>query len=80
MTDFCDITSRLFGIYDKVMYLKMFVEADDNDLKNLYIAAANNHNAKLMKSSEMIDAGFVNVYNMLGGYNAWTAAGYPITE
>ena len=28
----------------------------------------------------LLDAGYTNVYNMLGGMNEWTAAGYPIDQ
>jgi len=43
--------------YDKVMVLKLFVDGD-NELKNKYFEAVNNHNNKILKTQTYIDAGF----------------------
>ena len=53
--------NNLFNIYDKVMYLKIFVDGD-NDLKQLYENASNSHNNKLLNNLYEIDAGF-DLYN-----------------
>jgi hypothetical protein len=44
--------------YDKIMILHMYVDSEDNTLRNMYYAAANNHNQKMMNNSYHIDAGF----------------------
>ena len=40
------------------MHLKLFVDTDDNQLKNMYYMAADNHNKKLQNNLIHIDAGF----------------------
>jgi dUTP pyrophosphatase len=40
------------------MYVKLFVDSDDNELKNAYLNAVNAHNNKLVNNTDMIDAGF----------------------
>jgi hypothetical protein len=40
------------------MTLKVFVDENNYELKNMYIAAANNHNNKILNSPSFIDAGF----------------------
>jgi len=57
MSDFQEVIPKFLTMYDRVMYLKIFVDGD-NELKNMYINAANKHNAKFMKTPEIIDAGF----------------------
>jgi hypothetical protein len=52
-----DINS-LLNIYERVMHLKVFVDSDDNQLKNMYYMAADNHNKKLLNNPSHIDAGF----------------------
>ena len=52
------ILKNLLSIYEKVMVLKLFVDSYDNNLKNMYYAAADKHNNKLLNNSEHIDAGF----------------------
>ena len=49
---------KLINIYDKVMKLKIFVDSEDKELKKMYIAAADNHNTKVLNSLDHIDAGF----------------------
>jgi dUTP pyrophosphatase len=61
MTNFLNntqIVDNLLKTYDKVMHLKLFVDSDDESLKNLYTNAAINHNNKLVTQSNQIDAGF----------------------
>ena len=53
-----NLLNSLLKNYDKVMYLKLFVDSDDNQLKNMYYAAATNHNNKLSNNQSHIDAGF----------------------
>ena len=62
MTSFLDnnrtIINNLLNSYGKVMHLKMFIDTDDNQLKNMYYMAADNHNNKLQNNPTHIDAGF----------------------
>ena len=53
-----NILRDLLKIYEKVMILKIFIDSDDNELKNTYHCAANNHNNKLQTNPQHIDAGF----------------------
>jgi dUTPase len=50
--------NNLLGYYDRYMHLKLFVDGNDNELKNLYLAAAQNHNMKIINNLKMVDAGF----------------------
>jgi dUTPase len=52
------IINNLFGMYDRVMILKLFVAANDNNLYEMYISAANTHNNKIINDPTHIDAGF----------------------
>ena len=47
---------QLLETYDKVMHLKIFVD-NNNELKKMYLAAADNHNKKVI-SDPFINAGF----------------------
>jgi len=61
MTDFLHnnlIVNNLLATYDNVMHLKIFVDTDDESLKNIYANASINHNNKLVTQSSYIDAGF----------------------
>ena len=62
MTDFLNnnlnILNQLLNTYERVMHLKLFVDSNDNQLKNMYYMAADNHNKKLQNSPNYIDAGF----------------------
>jgi len=54
---------ELLNIYDRVMFLKIFVDGlvDDapvDELKDIYIDAIKSHNEKIYRNLEMIDAGF----------------------
>lgn len=53
-----DLMNLLLNSYEKIMFLKLFVDSDDNNLKNMYYAAAERHNNKLLKNHTHIDAGF----------------------
>ena len=46
-----NILKNLFTIYDRVMVLKLYVDYDDNELKNKYLIAANTHNNKLLNEA-----------------------------
>lgn len=48
----------LLNMYDRVMVLKIFVNSNDDTLKNKYACAANNHNNKIFSTPQHIDAGF----------------------
>jgi dUTPase len=51
----------LLKIYDKYMYLKIFIDDNgDNDyeLKNKYLAAVEKHNNNILLSPRFVDAGF----------------------
>ena len=52
------LLNNLLGLYERVMVLKLFVDSDDNDLKNKYFNAADSHNNKLETNPVHIDAGF----------------------
>jgi dUTP pyrophosphatase len=52
------ILNNLLQKYDRVMILKLFVDSNDNTLKNKYINAAYSHNNKIVSNNEYIDAGF----------------------
>jgi dUTP pyrophosphatase len=52
------IMDNLLTIYDKFMVLKIFVDSDDAELKDMYYNAAFAHNTKLMSDPGYIDAGF----------------------
>jgi dUTPase len=52
------LLNNLLRVYEKVMILKLFVDSEDNVLKNMYDSASNNHNTKLENTPHHIDAGF----------------------
>lgn len=43
---------------DKILRLRMFVDSDDEELKELYKVAAETHNNKLMTNPDFYDSGF----------------------
>jgi hydroxyacylglutathione hydrolase len=47
--------------------------------KEIVVICTVGHRAGLA-SSILLRAGFEGVYNVLGGYDAWTAAGYPVKQ
>ena len=48
----------LLNMYDKVMVLRVFVDSDDDHLRDMYRNAALAHNNKLLTNMQHIDAGF----------------------
>jgi len=48
----------LLNMYDKVMVLRVFVDSDDDHLRDMYRNAALAHNTKLLTNMSHIDAGF----------------------
>jgi dUTPase len=50
--------THLLNIYDKVMVLKLFIDSEDNNLKNMYYAAVERHNQNLQLNQSHIDVGF----------------------
>lgn len=60
MSNFTDkpaILKNLLDIYDKIMYLKIFIDKTDKELINKYQNAINKHNNQLT-NNDNIDAGF----------------------
>jgi len=55
---FINTVNSLLNTYEKVMVLNVFVDSNDDNLKNTYINAANSHNNKVIHLQEHIDAGF----------------------
>ena len=52
------LLNNLLGLYEKVMVLKIYLDFNDDNLKNMYYAAADSHNNKLLNNPHHIDAGF----------------------
>ncbi len=52
------LLNLLLNIYDKVMVLKVFVDSEDDQLRDMYLNAALAHNNKLLTNPSHIDAGF----------------------
>jgi dUTP pyrophosphatase len=50
--------TKLLNIYDKVMFLKIFVDSEDELLKHKYVVAVYKHNNKYQEQMDFIDAGF----------------------
>lgn len=46
------------SVSQKIMLLSIFVDSDDNQLKDIYIKAAEKHNNKLIEDPYFYDAGF----------------------
>jgi hypothetical protein len=63
MSDFCSNTNintnikDLLNVYDRVMFLKIFVDGP-NELKDKYMDTAMYHNEKVMRNPDIVDAGF----------------------
>jgi dUTPase len=49
---------NILSHYHQIMYLKIFVDETDYELKTIYHEAAINHNAKIENDIQFIDAGF----------------------
>ena len=60
MSFFLDTHQKLLDTYGKYMHMKLFIDVDvsDDDLHIAYANAITAHNNKLLKSTDMIDAGF----------------------
>jgi len=56
--EYVSLTRQLLNDYDSFMYLKIFVDTEDEELINKYREAVYNHNIKLLKNIDYIDAGF----------------------
>ena len=54
----CDLEKDLLHKYNKIMYLKIFVDSSDNELKQKYKENIYQHHLKLHKNIHHIDAGF----------------------
>jgi len=52
------VLTSLLNIYERAMVLRLFVDSDDDELKNKYVQAADSHNNKLLNTPTHIDAGF----------------------
>lgn len=57
-TGHINVINNLLNIYDKIMFLKIYLDVNDDNLRDTYISAANNHNNKLLNNLSHIDAGF----------------------
>jgi dUTP pyrophosphatase len=44
--------------HDRFMHLRIFIDSDSDELKNIYINSAVNHNQKIMSDPHFFDAGF----------------------
>ena len=53
-----ELIQFLLKTYDHVMHLFMYVDNDDEELKQKYIDAAYKHNKNIVEHPEFIDAGF----------------------
>lgn len=54
----CKLEEDLFLIYNKIMFLKIFVDTPDDEVKNKYAETITNHHCKIRNNMEHIDAGF----------------------
>ena len=48
----------ILGIYGNYMHLKIFIDSDDDNLKNKYVEAIDSHHNKLVNNIYYFDAGF----------------------
>ena len=53
-----DMPEAFNQVFDEYMELKIFVDSDDDELKQKYCAASVNHNTKLFSDPHHYDAGF----------------------
>lgn len=54
---FNNLSESLLDTYPSFMHLKIYVD-NDNDLKKMYLAAADKHNEKIINALDVVDAGF----------------------
>lgn len=52
------LSEDLLNIYQKYMFLKIFIDSDDNELKKKYIESINERHLKMVNDKNHIDAGF----------------------
>ena len=52
------LSEDLLNIYQKYMFLKIFINSDDNELKKKYIESINERHLKMVNDKNHIDAGF----------------------
>ena len=59
-SDFLSFNTKVINdtTHEKVMYLTIYVDSSDTNLKNMYIEAAKKHNNKIMEDPHFYDAGF----------------------
>ena len=53
-----NLSEDLLNIYEKYMYLKIFIDSHDDDLKKIYIESINERHLKMINNINHIDAGF----------------------
>jgi len=53
-----NLSEDLLNIYGKYMYLKIFIDSDDDELKKKYIESINERHLKMTNNIHHIDAGF----------------------
>jgi dUTP pyrophosphatase len=52
------LKNTLLNNYGRYMHVKLFVDENDNQLRDAYVIAVNVHNNKIENHPQMIDAGF----------------------
>jgi dUTP pyrophosphatase len=52
------LSQDLLNVYGKYMYLKIFIDSDDEELKKKYAESINERDSKMKKNIHHIDAGF----------------------
>jgi len=60
LRDFYSFVNQIknLSLHDKIMYLLIYVDDTDQELKRLYVEAAQNHNQKILDDPNFYDAGF----------------------
>lgn len=56
--DFFSFTDQIWRQRPIVMYLKIFVSSSDEELKKMYVEAAEKHNTKILEDPYFYDSGF----------------------
>jgi dUTP pyrophosphatase len=56
--DYLEFKRQIQNVHSKIMYLSLFVDSSDTQLKQLYVESATNHNKKIMNDPYFYDAGF----------------------
>ena len=52
------LSEDLLNIYEKYMYLKIFIDSDDDELRKKYMESINERHLKMVDNIHHIDAGF----------------------